>query len=162
MNFVQTKTYIETIALAHVQVKSFRYGGLQRILTREIGVGQDYPMVWMEKPSFNFEGNSANIQAKPRFAITVLTNTDATGDEVGQDTAEELTFQILMDIIGKMYQDYKDATIVWFSPIGATIDPIDTITLDADIGWRFEFSLSDPIDVCYHADKFTPPEEPAP
>jgi len=153
MNLTEFKTYFETIATNHVAIESFLYGGLKRILSRNDFPNLQFPMLFLEKPSFGFEGNVNNIQSKPRAAFVILKNADIQ-DPAEQDTIEEEMFTIALDIIAKMNQDYKDKIIGFYSPNNSNLEAIDTITLDGDIGWRYEFTISDPMLICYNPEKW--------
>lgn len=154
MKLNELKQYFQDIATHHVAIESFLYGGLKRILSRNDFPDLKFPLLFLEKPSYNFEGTPDNIQAKPRMAFVILKNSDIQ-NPTEQDIVEQQMFDIAMDIIGKLNKDYKERTIGFYSPNGSSLDAIDTITLDGDIGWRYEFALSQPVEICYNVLKWS-------
>lgn len=150
MTTQEFRQYFEDIASANTEINTFQYGGLQRILTRNPSVAIAYPLLFLEKPTYSFVGENSSLMAAPRAAFVILKNAEDWGSIEAQDEAEDETFQIAIDIISKLIKDYREKTIQLFSPNGLTIAPIDTITLDGDIGWRVEFSLNTQIDFCYN------------
>lgn len=154
MNLIELKAYFKTIADTHTQIESFQYGGLKRILSRNEFPDLKFPLLFLEKPSFKFTGDNQNVLGTPHAAFVILKNAKV-GSPSDQDTVEQDMYQIALDIIAKMNKDRYDNVLSWFTPNGSTLDPIDTITLDGDIGWRYEFALSNPVDLCFNPLKWT-------
>lgn len=147
MNLIAFKQYFEAIATSHVGIVAFKYGGLEHLLNLSDGPTETYPLLFLEKPNYGFEGSATNILAKPRAAFVIVTCSDPQ-DRKTTDQLEEAMFAIATDIIAKMLDDVREGILEWFEPAGASLDPIDHITLDAALGWRFEFQISDTIDLC--------------
>jgi len=142
------RQYFQDIATAHSNIHTFQYGGLERQLNRNPAQDITYPLLFLEKPDYSFVGENSAMAAAPRAAFVVLKNANW-GSPTDQDTAEDLTFQIVIDIISKLKKDYKDQNIQWFTSQNLRISAIDTLTLDGDIGWRCEFLINSQIDLCF-------------
>lgn len=149
MTLEEIKSYFESIANSHTEINSFQYGGLERILNRQLEPETDYPLLFLETPSFNFSGTAENASTKPSISFAILCQ--APSDDIeAQDNSQNVAFEIAIDIISKMNEDYISDNTFKFSLQGSRLDPVDTITLSGDIGWRFEFTIEDPLAICFN------------
>lgn len=150
--FEEFKSYFEQLASEHQGIKSFVHGDARRFQAKsrsEI----EYPCLWLETPSQKFIDNTGNTHIESTGAFVILHNAPA-GDADAQDQIWSDTNQIALDVISRIRKDSKDRTQFIKSDFFG-IDPIDTLFVANDYGWRVEFSVKKTKELCYNSSIWT-------
>jgi len=144
-------TYFRTMATEHKDVKFFVHGASERIINQSRS-DLVYPCLWLETPSMRLSDNNADVQGWRESAFIVFENSP--GDDYDkQDQIWQRTEVIALDIIARMRHDSRrHAFRIDINSI--SIDPINTIFVDNDFGWRVEFRTDKSVPVCYHPEKW--------
>lgn len=151
-NFSAYVEYFRALTEQHLQLKDFIHGTAADIMGKtrsEIS----YPCLWLETPQMKLTDNSASQFTGIRSgAFIILYNAPgATPPQV--DLIWELTEQICLEVLGKMRQD-KKKHLLSINFNSATLDPISTLFIDNDYGWRVEFTLEKQINICHNPTKW--------
>jgi hypothetical protein len=112
-------------------------------------------MLIVERPSVKINKNGVEVYAS---AFSVIKNVQP-GDDEAFDAADALTFEIAKDILAKLIKDGRTGSIDLGSVDEHALEPIDSITLDGDVGYRYEFDLSDSgngTGICFNPLKWNP------
>ena len=151
MKPTQYRDYFNNIHTSHVDIASFLYADLAKILSRQSD-SYEYPLLIAETPTVKFLENGTE---QMRGAFIIIDRSDY-GDRTDQEDAQDRTYEIARDIIAKMRKDKKNGTLTAFEASEHELEPIDTLTLDGDIGWRYEFGIQDATGegLCYNKDKW--------
>jgi len=134
---------------------SFVHGATGRIIAGSRS-GITYPCLWLETPTLGFEEKDGTAPlGKRKCAFVVLQkvpNDDYAAQDAGWAQAEDIALQVL----SYMLRDRK-ARKFSFSLNERDLEPIATITVDNEIGWRLEFELAQYAPaVAYDATKWQP------
>ncbi|MDO7851580.1 hypothetical protein [Hymenobacter convexus] len=148
--------YFRQLATANLSLNgSFVHGAAGRILSQSRS-GLDYPCLWLETPSLAFEEKDGTAPlGKRRCAWVVLQKVphdDYEAQDAGWAQAEHLALQVL----SRMLRDRKKRRF-HFSLNTNPLEPIATITVDNEIGFRLEFELEQYVpDLAYNAALWAP------
>jgi hypothetical protein len=150
------KAFWKAIQTSNTELPGFLYADLQKLLLRQGNPqGYDYPMLIVERPSVKINKNGVEVYAS---AFSVIKNVQP-GDDEAFDAADDLTFEIAKDILAKLIKDGRTGSIDLGSVDEHALEPIDSITLDGDVGYRYEFDLSDSgngTGICFNPLKWNP------
>lgn len=155
-NFKALKTYFKTLATEHLLLQgSFVHGATSK-LRSDLLSKVSFPLMWMETPFIEMHHNGSATFARKKGAIVILGQSkkaNRTDDEMDDewDTLEG----IALDVISRLYKDAK-AGVHKIDISECDLDPVDPLLVDDCIGWRFEFTISNAINICYNADNWTP------
>lgn len=153
-NLTDFIAYFKTISEQHKEIKSFVHGPSQRIVSQTRS-DLEYPCLWLETPSTIITENGAdNVQGNRVGAFVVLKNAQVDSTEQ-EDLIWAETESIALDIISKIKRDQKLHSFrLSFKNI--PLEPISTLFIDNDYGWRIEFRLENNIELCYNPAKWNP------
>ncbi|WP_460578055.1 hypothetical protein [Hymenobacter coalescens] len=143
-HFIQ---YFRQLAAEHVELKCFVHGPTARIVDSSRS-GTTYPCLWLETPSLQFfdkDGTAPNGQRRAAFVVLLQ---KAKGDYDAQDLQWEAAERLALDVLSRLRRD-KKARRFTFSLDGGELEPINTLTVDNEIGYRFEFELGKVVELCY-------------
>lgn len=152
--FEEFKSYFQTLASEHQGIKTFVHGDVRRFQAKSRSE-MEYPCLWLETPSQKFIDNQGNTMVESTGAFIILHNAPA-GDSEAQDQIWAETNTIAFDIISRIRKDSKDRS-QFIKADFFGIDPIDTLFVANDYGWRVEFSVKKSRNICYDANLWTTP-----
>ncbi len=142
--------YFRTLATEHVGLKDFVLGPTQRIIAGSRD-GLKYPLLWLELPSLALlDKDSTSPQGKRHAALVVL-DSASLKDYADQDAKWASTEALALDVLSRMRRDYKLREFLGFELDGILLEAVATLTQAGEIGWRFEFSLTDFVPLKYDA-----------
>jgi hypothetical protein len=72
------------------------------------------------------------------------------------DDKLDLLEGIALDIIARLKMDGRNG-LHKVDVSECDLDPIDPLLVDNCIGWRFEFTITNPIDICYNSNNWITP-----
>jgi hypothetical protein len=132
--------YFRQLATANKALAgSFVHGAAGRILSQSRS-GLAYPCLWLETPSLAFEEKDGTAPlGKRRCAWVVLLKVPADDDEA-QDAGWARAEHLALQVISRMLRDRKQRKFQ-FALNPNPLEPIATITVDNEIGFRLEFEL---------------------
>ena len=143
--------YFRQLARANLALAgSFVHGAAGRILSQSRS-RLTYPCLWLETPSLAFEEKDGTAPlGKRRCAWVVLVKVpsdDYAAQDAGWARAEHLALQVL----SRMLRDRKKRKF-HFSLNPSPLEPVATLTVDNEIGFRLEFELEQYVpDLAYDA-----------
>lgn len=141
--------YFRQLATEHVELKgSFMHGAAGRIIggTRS---GISYPLLWLETPSLTFSDKDGTAPLGQRHSAFVVLH-NATSSYADQDAKWASTERIALDVLSRLRRDHK-ARRFSFSLDGGQLEAVATLTVDNEIGWRFELALGEYVPLPYEA-----------
>lgn len=145
-------SYFRTLAEKHKGINDFVHGNSARIVS-ESRDGIAYPCLWLETPVMTIVENGAeNMTGNREGALVVLTNADLSSPQL-EDQAWAATERIALDILSKIRKDQRLHNFR-ISFKGVPLEPISTLFVDNEYGWRMEFRLENSIDLCYDPSKW--------
>lgn len=147
------RSYWQAIANNHTEIKGFLYADLNKILLR-LGdpTAYEYPLLVVERPSIKIDNNGVETMTS---AFIIVQNTEGGNDESFND-ADDLTYEIAKDILAFLKKEVA-TNIKIESPNEHLLEPIDSLTLNSEVGYRHEFKLNDSTSeagLCYNALKW--------
>jgi hypothetical protein len=145
--FEDFKTYFAQVASEHLEIKTFVHGDVRRFQAKSRSE-MEYPCLWLETPNQKFVDNTGNTFIESTGAFVVLHNAPA-GDAEGQDQIWSDTNEIALDIIARIRKDSRDKT-KFIGCSNFSIDPVDTLFVANDYGWRVEFTVKKSWSLCFN------------
>ncbi|MBO2007569.1 hypothetical protein [Hymenobacter negativus] len=148
--------YFRRLAAANLALAgSFVHGATGRIIAGSRSK-LTYPCLWLETPTLGFEEKDGTAPlGKRKCAFVVLQKVPA-DDYAEQDAGWAQAEAIALQVISYLLKDRK-ARKFSFSLNERDLEPIATLTVDNEIGWRLEFELAEySPDVRYDATKWAP------
>ena len=144
--------YFRQLAGEHVEIKTFVHGAAGRIIggTRS---GLEYPVLWLETPTLSLHDKDGTAPFGQRHAAFVVLAATAAGDYEDQDAKWASTEVIALDVLSYLWRD-KKARRVSFDLHDRPLEPVATLTVDNEIGWRYEFSLGDYVPLTFDATRW--------
>jgi hypothetical protein len=148
------------IADAHIDIKGFVHGTTKDINTRSRSE-LEYPCLWLETPSVGvMDNNKGNRRGKWRGGFVILQtkanindaiNTDS-NPELARDTLYHETLIIALDVQMRLKKLFRDADLEY--DLQTEIEPIETLFIDDDIGWRISYVIDFQFSQIYNPAKF--------
>ena len=150
--FSQFVAYFRQLAQEHIQINDFIHGTAADVMGKSRS-DLNYPLLWLETPYLKINDNQVgNIEGVRSSAFIILWNTpEKTAEEI--DLVWEKTEVIALDVLSRMRKDAK-ARLFHFRLSEASLDPISTLFIDNDYGWRVEFGLDKKLDLCFDPTKW--------
>ncbi|MVN77834.1 hypothetical protein GO988_15995 [Hymenobacter sp. HMF4947] len=144
--------YFRQLVTEHVELQTFVHGAAGRIIagTRS---GFTYPVLWLETPSMGLTDKDGTTPFGQRAsAFVVLHNTE--GDSYAdQDKKWASTEALALEVLSRLRHDKKTRRHT-FDLNGGQLEAVATMTVDNEIGWRYEFSLGDYVSLKYDATRW--------
>jgi len=131
--------YFRQLAAGHVELKTFVHGAAGRIISGSRS-GITYPCLWLETPTLGFSEKDGTAPLGRRHCAFVVLEKVPGDDYEAQDAGWAATEQIALDVLSYMLRDRK-ARKFTFMLNERPLEPVATLTVDNEIGWRFEFEL---------------------
>ena len=133
--------YFRRLAAANVGLAgSFVHGATGRIIAGSRSK-LTYPCLWLETPTLSFEEKDGTAPlGKRRCAFVVLHKVPA-DSYAEQDAGWALAEDIALQVLSYLLKDRKARTFS-FSLNEHGLEPVATLTVDNEIGWRLEFELA--------------------
>jgi hypothetical protein len=144
--------YFRRLAAEHVELQSFVHGATARIIESSRS-GVTYPCLWLETPALIFSDKDGTAPDGRRVAAFVVLLQKSRGDYDAQDLEWERAERLALDVLSRLRRDQK-ARRFTFELHGGQLEPINTLTVDNEIGYRFEFELGQPVPLCYDATRW--------
>jgi hypothetical protein len=116
-------------------LNSFTSGGPEKIFagTRS---GLKYPILWMEIPEYNFGDNHAQeTTISPDMGLVVLVQKGR-----DPDAARALALTYALELVKKLHHDNRTQRF-GFDLRKARLQPVDTLGVDDELGYRIGFPL---------------------
>ncbi|WP_210521592.1 hypothetical protein [Hymenobacter terricola] len=133
--------YFRRLAAANVALAgSFVHGAAGRIISGSRS-GIDYPCLWLETPSLGFEEKDGTAPLGKRRCAFVVLQKVPSDDYEAQDAGWALAEDIALQVLSYLLRDRK-ARRFHFSLNEKELEPVATLTVDNEIGWRLEFELA--------------------
>lgn len=145
-------TYFRALATEHVALKDFVLGPTQRIIAGSRD-GLKYPLLWLELPALSLQDKDSTTPVGKRHAALVVLDS-AGSSYADQDAKWASTEALALDVLSRMRRDYKQRQFLGFELDGILLEAVSTLTVAGEIGWRFEFSLSDFVPLKYDATRW--------
>ncbi|RDC63294.1 hypothetical protein [Adhaeribacter pallidiroseus] len=101
-----------------------------------------------------FTDNEANQITGNRYGALIILWNAPDASETELDEIWEKTENIALDILSRMRKDRKEHRF-FINLSQVQLDPVSTLFIDSDYGWRMEFSLDKPINICYNPANWT-------
>jgi hypothetical protein len=140
--------YFRELATLHVALAgSFVHGAAGRIISGT-RTSIKYPCLWLETPTMVLTEKDGTVPDGRRSCAFAILKSVPLNDYNAQDLGWEETERLALDVISRMRRDRK-ARKFSFIINNAQLEPVATLTVDNEIGWRFEFELGNPVPVCY-------------
>lgn len=133
--------YFRRLATANLALAgSFVHGATGRIIA---GSRSDitYPCLWLETPTLGFEEKDGTAPLGKRKCAFVVLQSVPADDYAAQDAGWAEAEDIALQVLSYMLKDRKARQFA-FSLNEHGLEPIATLTVDNEIGWRLEFELS--------------------
>jgi hypothetical protein len=154
-DFIQ---YFRRMATQHNSIEGFVHGNWDRVLNEE-RAQLSYPLLWVETPNISVVSDIQAEESKVQFdgAFIILANTaDETVANI--DSLHNDLLELVYDIIRRMISDADNDEFDFISD-NIQIEPIDTFSIDNDLGWRVPFRLIyNSFSRCYEAAKWNDSE----
>jgi len=156
-------SYFRKIQEEHTELVYFVHGTAADVM----GLSRselEYPCLWLETPELKIQENQAmEVTGSRSAAFMILWNApEKSAEEV--DLIWSKTEELALDVLSRMRKDRRERKIN-FNLNGVTVDPISTLFIDNDYGWRVEFTLARHLDLCFRPEKWfgkLPPAPPVP
>lgn len=140
--FEELKAYFKDLAIRHKEVNgSFVHGDVRRF-TAASRSELTYPCLWLETP---FQTLNENVLTNSG-AFVILWNSDSKDPEI-EDQIWEKTNRIALEFIARIRKDAKTRKH-YIAAENFSMDPIDSLFVDNDFGWRVEFKLKSQQELC--------------
>ena len=154
-NFLALKQYFQGIADSHILLEgNFVHGGISK-LRADVLSKKKYPLMWFETPSIEIYHSGSAILANKKSAVVILGKMNANNDtEADQDDTLDVLEGIALDVISKLRKDAVDG-LHKIDISECDLDPIDPLLVDNCIGWRFEFTITNAINICFNPENWT-------
>jgi hypothetical protein len=146
--------YFRQLAAEHVELAgSFVHGSAGRIISGSRS-GIKYPCLWLETPTLHLSEKDMTSAPDGRrtCAFVILKNVPST-DYAAQDAGWEYTERIALDVLSRMREDRKKRLFA-FKLNDSALEPVATLTVDNEIGWRYEFEIGNPLVLRYDASRW--------
>jgi hypothetical protein len=140
--------YFRDLADKHVELKGFAHGPVSRIIAGSRSEN-DYPLLWLETPTLGLldkDGTAPFGQRSTAFVVLMSVDRD---DYDAQDMVWAQTEAIALDVLSYLRKAHKEREIVLSSLDGTQLEAVATLTVANEIGWRYEFSLGDYVNLKY-------------
>lgn len=145
--------YFRRLAAANVALGgSFVHGAAGRIISGSRS-GITYPCLWLETPSLGLSEKDGTAPLGRRRCAFVVLQSVPGDDYAAQDAGWADTEAIALDVLSRMMRDRR-ARKFTFSLNEHPLEPVATLTVDNEIGWRMEFELEQYVPICYDASKW--------
>lgn len=146
--------YFRRLAARHVELKgSFVHGSAGRIIAGSRS-GMEYPCLWLETPTLAMAEKDDNFPLGTRRAAFVILARVPPDDYEAQDAGWASTERIALDVLAMLRHDRK-ARLFSFG-LGGILEPVATLTVDNEIGWRFEFEQGRPVALVVDESRWLP------
>ena len=133
--------YFRRLAAANVALAgSFVHGATGRIIAGSRS-GLTYPCLWLETPTLGFEEKDGTAPLGRRRCAFVVLQKVPGDDYAAQDAGWALAEDIALQVLSYQLKDRK-ARRFSFKLNEHSLEPIATLTVDNEIGWRLEFELA--------------------
>lgn len=168
MTFDELISYFEDISIDHKDLKDFVHGPVEMLISLSRS-NLLYPCLMLEHPPATISKNGESLQLNRPISFVVLINVENNGtgaDEFSSKVqAYKTTEAICLDVIARIAHQIRTGAVKWRMDIDqASLDPVNTLFVDNDCGWRVEFRVKDPLSLCDRPLKWhsTTPPPPAP
>jgi hypothetical protein len=153
-NFKALKTYFKGLATDHVLLDGHFVHGSTSKLRADVLSKMRFPLMWMETPFIEISRSPSAVFANKKGAIVILDKLNALNEtEDQQDDKYDALEGIALDIITKLLKDGKEG-IHKIDVSECDLDPVDPLLVDNCIGWRFEFTITNAINLCYNPENW--------
>jgi len=132
--------YFQQLAEKHVELKSFVHGAAGRIISGSRS-GLEYPLLWLETPTLGLSDKDGTSPYGQRTSAFVVLHNSDVGNYADQDAKWALTEALALDVLSYLRRDKKARTINF--DLNGQLEAVATLTVDNEIGWRYEFALGD-------------------
>lgn len=152
--FASFIAYFRQLATEHRQLAgSFVHGPVRRIVEGGRS-GLRYPLLWLETPALILkEKDGTDPSGRRECAFLVLINSSSKKEtDAEQDATWARAERIALDVISRMRRDKKRRLFSFTGNI--TLEPVNTLTVSNEYGWRVEFELEQPAGLCYDASQW--------
>jgi len=147
--------YFRQLVAAHVELKGFAHGPVSRIIGGARSENE-YPMLWLETPTLGLLDKDGTAPYGQRSSAVVILQSVSRDDFAEQDAGWAQTETIALDVLSRLRKAHKAREIAFGSFDGLQLEPVATLSLANEIGWRFEFSLGDYVCLPYDATRWNP------
>jgi len=150
------KTYIDyfkQLASEHVELKgSFVHGAAGRIIS---GSRSDftYPLLWLETPTMVLTDKDGTAPFGTRQGAFVVLLSAPTNDYDAQDAAWIQAEALALDVLSYLRRDKKLRKHT-FDLTDRPLEPVATLSVAGEIGWRYEFGLGDFLPLTFDATRW--------
>jgi hypothetical protein len=154
-DFAAFVAYFRQLASQHKRLAgSFVHGPSRRIV--EGGRSKlSYPLLWLETPALVLEEkDGTDPNGRRECALLILINIPANQADAAQDQAWAEAEQIMLQIVSRIRRDRKNRLFSSFR-LTSAIEPVNTLTVNNEYGWRVEFEVSKPAGLCYDPTQWT-------
>lgn len=139
--------YFRQLQRKHKKLAGFAHGPASRIVALDRS-SLSYPALWVETPTYTPEDNGAgNITCTGSGAIVILKETDGSYEQ--EDAAWGETLLILYSVLSRIKQENRGFTLS-----KKPIDPVSPMFVSNLVGWRYEFDIEEPLDLCFKAEEW--------
>lgn len=144
--------YFRSLQEKHKELKSFVHGASERIISQSRSE-LEYPCFWLETPVLHLSENQANNVTGDRICAFVVLKNAPTENELEQDLIWNETEAIALDILSRIRKDQRTLNFRFDFNL-VTMEPISTLHVDNEYGWRVEFRLKNFVELCYNPSKW--------
>lgn len=159
MTFTEIIAYFEDLVTDHKELRSFLHGPVEMLISHSRSQ-LEYPCLMLEHPPATLRKNGDSVQMDRSISFVILINKAYTQDEFAEQiNAYTTTEELCLDVITRLHLNAKTAAFR-LELDQANLDPISTLFVDNDIGWRVEFRMKEPASLCDRPLKWTSTSPP--
>jgi hypothetical protein len=140
--------YFQELASQHKSIRDFVHGASADIISKSRSE-LNYPCLWFETPSLQLKENMGNAVFGDQVGAFVILKNAETANDQDRDQVWNDTQKIALQVLARIRKDTRERNFrLDYNSI--TLEPISTLFVDNDYGWRVEFRLTDFVEVCYN------------
>jgi hypothetical protein len=136
----------------HKELKSF-YLGDSRAISDAALSNIDYYCLWLEDPDINPRGIGHDSETCQFIGAFVILGNCPPDDHERREQIKNETMAIALQAIAKMKKDFQER-LINIDPDSFEMNAISSMFADTAVGWRVEFRINDPIQICFDASKW--------
>ncbi len=144
--------YFRQLAAQHVAIKTFVHGAAGRIIGGSRS-GLEYPVLWLETPTLGLSDKDGTAPYGQRTSAFVVLHSSESGNYEDQDAKWASTEALALDVLSYLRRDKKARKIAF--DLNGQLEAVATLTVDNEIGWRYEFSLGDFVPLKFDATRWS-------
>jgi hypothetical protein len=153
MTTKEFRQFFKTIQERNKSINSMVYGKEGRLLNMMPKL--QYPVLWVYPPSMRPRTNEGGHSYYIRECTFVVLKNAKPGDTDQEDLVWDETEEITLQVLSYMKKNRKN---FHYNQDSVKMDPVDKMFVDNTFGWWIDFTMDDPIELCYDESKWEEPK----